>query len=52
MSQILDSIFKIVAKIGNILSYQSYNSNNRVENKFYGPVTIIGKQPKELKSKN
>lgn len=49
MKQIIESLLKATVNFSNVLnSSRQYNSHNKIENHFHGPVTFI--QRKKLRS--
>lgn len=50
MKQFFENVFSLRARVANLIHDQAYNSHNKTENYFYGPVYFIGKKPK-LKTK-
>ena len=55
MSKLFESLIKIIQSISisisNILHNEIFNSFNKTEYHFHGPVNFMGSKPKELKSK-
>ncbi len=54
MRQLFDNfVGGLTAKVSDFFHLHSevYNSNNKIENNFYGPVHFSTKQPKEIETK-
>lgn len=49
MKQLFENIVSLRTKIDNLLHSEVFNSHNKIEYHFHGPVNFIGKLPQKLK---